>query len=129
MRREKNKNNTQCVHNNRISHQTVINRLKEFGLRARRPYVGPWLRAARRRNRLNWAKMHSRRNGDYGNGELCCLATSHASSCAALMAEREYTEEEVNGCQTLASSKGTDMVVDPSWYWVELHMADAHHSW
>ena len=33
--------NTRGIHNNRISAQTARNRLREAGLRARRPYIGP----------------------------------------------------------------------------------------
>ena len=43
--------NTPGLHNNRISAQTVRNRLRENGLHARRPY---------RLNRLNWARVHTR---------------------------------------------------------------------
>ena len=41
-------------HNARISDQTVRNRLRGFGLRARRPYRGPILNQARRNTRLQW---------------------------------------------------------------------------
>ena len=41
-------------HNARISDQTVRNRLRCFGLRARRPYRGPILNQARRNTRLQW---------------------------------------------------------------------------
>lgn len=50
--------NTPGTHNNRIHPQTVINRLREFGIRARRPYVGTPLTARRRAIRLNWLERH-----------------------------------------------------------------------
>jgi len=45
-------------HNNRISAQTVRNRLRRHGLRCRRPYRGPPLTAVRRQNRLQWCNRH-----------------------------------------------------------------------
>ncbi len=46
------------LHNQRISAQTVRNRLREAHLRARRPHRGLDLTAVRRRNRLEWANAH-----------------------------------------------------------------------
>ncbi len=48
------------LHNQRISAQTVRNRLREAHLYARRPHRGLDLTAARRRNRLEWANVHIR---------------------------------------------------------------------
>ncbi len=52
------------LHNQRISAQTVRNRLREAHLHACRPHRGLDLTAVRRRNRLEWANAHIR----------CCLA-------------------------------------------------------
>ena len=52
--------NTPGTHNNRISDQTVRNRLREGGLRAHRPYVGCLLTRRHRVNRVNWARTHIR---------------------------------------------------------------------
>ena len=52
-------------HNNRISAKTVVRRLRENGIRARRPHVGMVLDQRRRRNRLNWGNNH--RHGAWGN--------------------------------------------------------------
>lgn len=52
--------NTPGTHNNRISAQTVINRLRERGIRARRPYNGQVLTQRHRRQRLQWARRHHR---------------------------------------------------------------------
>ncbi len=46
------------LHNQRISAQTVRNRLREAHLHARRPHRGLDLTAVRRRNRLEWANAH-----------------------------------------------------------------------
>ncbi len=46
--------------NNHISAKTVIRRLREHGLRARRPYVGVVLNARRRIRRRTWADNHHR---------------------------------------------------------------------
>ena len=53
--------NTPGRHNNRIHPKTVRNRLKEVGLYARRPYVGPQLTHRRRQIRMNWLRRHSLR--------------------------------------------------------------------
>ena len=45
---------TPGTHNNRISTDTVRNRLREFGLRPRRPYVGMPLTQRRRQVRMAW---------------------------------------------------------------------------
>ena len=54
--------------NNRISAKTVIRRLREHGLRARRPYVGMVINDRRGRLRRNWANNYRRgvwRNQDW----------------------------------------------------------------
>lgn len=43
-----------------ISRQTVSRRLRERGLRCRRPYRGPILTAHHRRERLRWSRQHYR---------------------------------------------------------------------
>uniref|UniRef100_A0A3B5LSS4 Uncharacterized protein n=1 Tax=Xiphophorus couchianus TaxID=32473 RepID=A0A3B5LSS4_9TELE len=48
------------LHNQRISAQTVRNRLREAQLHARRPHRGLNLTPDRRRNRLEWANAHIR---------------------------------------------------------------------
>ena len=48
------------LHNQRISAQTVRNRLREAHLHARRPHRGLNLTPVRRRNRLEWANAHIR---------------------------------------------------------------------
>ncbi len=48
------------LHNQRISAQTVRNRLREAHLHARRPHRGLDLTAVRCRNRLEWANAHIR---------------------------------------------------------------------
>ena len=48
------------LHNQRISAQTVRNRLREAHLHARRPHWGLDLTPVRRRNRLEWANAHIR---------------------------------------------------------------------
>ena len=46
------------THNNRLSADTVRNRLREFGLRPRRPYVGMPLTPRRRQVRMAWLPQH-----------------------------------------------------------------------
>ena len=52
--------NTPGLHNNRISAQTVRNRLRENGFYARRPCVGCVLPQRHGQNRLNWTRVHTR---------------------------------------------------------------------
>ena len=51
--------NTPGLHNNRMSAQTVRNRLRENRLHARRPYVRCVLTQRHHQNRLNWAHVHT----------------------------------------------------------------------
>ena len=44
-----------------INLKTVRNRLRELGIRARRPYVGPHLTPARRQRRMAWVAEHAPR--------------------------------------------------------------------
>ena len=53
--------NTVGTHNRQISPKTVGSRLREIGLRARRPYVGLPLTQARRLRRMAWLKAHAPR--------------------------------------------------------------------
>ena len=55
-------NNTLGSHNRHIHPDTVRNRLRDNGLRARRPYVGLPLTPVRRQRRLAWLQAHSPRN-------------------------------------------------------------------
>jgi hypothetical protein len=48
------------MHGRPMSEQTVRNRLRDGGLRARSPYVGLVLSARRRQLRLAWARRHLR---------------------------------------------------------------------
>ena len=49
--------NIRGPHNNRICRRTVSNRIREAGIRARRPYVGLPLTRARQR-RMDWLQRH-----------------------------------------------------------------------
>lgn len=53
--------NTRGTHGRPINAKTVRNRLREVGLRARRPYVGPHLTPARRQRRMAWVTAHGPR--------------------------------------------------------------------
>ena len=53
--------NTVGTHNRQISPKTVRSRLREIGLRARRPYVGLPLTQARRLRRMAWLTAHAPR--------------------------------------------------------------------
>ena len=51
---------TQGRANPRISNDTARRRLHDYGLTARRPYRGPVMTAAHRRNRQRWCQQHQR---------------------------------------------------------------------
>ena len=57
--------NIRGLHNNRMCARTVRKRLREFGIRARRPYVGLVLNQQRRQRRMTWLLAH-----DPGNFSL-----------------------------------------------------------
>ena len=59
--------NTPGTQNNRISVQTVRNRLRKGGLSARRPYVGCVLARLHRVNRVNWVRSHQHWLGQQWN--------------------------------------------------------------
>ena len=50
-----------CTHNRQISPKTIGSRLREIGLRARRPYVGLPLTQARKLRRMAWLTAHAPR--------------------------------------------------------------------
>ena len=47
------------THSRRVCPRTVRNRLREFDLRPRRPYVGPNLTPRRRQRRMQWLRAHA----------------------------------------------------------------------
>ena len=47
------------IHGRRVCPRTVRNRLREFDLRPRRPYVGPNLTPRRRQRRMQWLRAHA----------------------------------------------------------------------
>ena len=47
------------THGRRVCPRTVRNRLREFDLRPRRPYVGPNLSPRRRQRRMQWLRAHA----------------------------------------------------------------------
>ena len=51
---------TRGLHGRMVNRMTIVRRLKERELRARRPFVGPILTPRHRRNRLRWARQRSR---------------------------------------------------------------------
>ena len=47
------------THGHRVCPRTVRNRLQEFDLRPRRPYIGPNLTPMRRQRRVQWLRAHA----------------------------------------------------------------------
>ena len=80
---------TPGTHNNRISADTVRNRLREFGLRPRRPYVGMPLTPRRRQVRmLEWRGSHNigQTCFPFVSGVTLCFLTSPGTCCTELTA-------------------------------------------
>ncbi len=99
------------LHNQRISAQTIRNRLREAHLHARRPHRGLKLTAVHHRNRLEWANAHIRwhlalwrgvlftdeSRGSQGSGHNS-WKLKHPSSCMASILTGHVTHWACLGC-------------------------------
>ena len=101
--------NTVGSHNRRIHPKTVRNRLREFGLRARRPNVGLPLNRARRTRRMAWVTALAPRRFPKGQWRrvFSQMVPVHPFSC--WRATSSVPTSLGNGLPTLAFSRGIDM--------------------
>ena len=98
--------NTQGIRNNRISGQTVINRLREYGIRARMPYKGHLLTEHHRRQRRQRARTHVR----WPERDWQKVRFSDESWFTLTRGDgrhRVYRQKKLNGIRTVVLTKGT----------------------
>ena len=105
--------NTVGTHNRQISPKTVGSRLREIGLRARRPYVGLPLTQARRC--VVWRGWRRMRPGYFrwGSGDEFFLRTSLGSLSIAQMVDVVCTDVAGNALPTSVLSNGIGLGVAP----------------
>ena len=72
---------TPGTHINRISADTVRNRLREFGLRLRRPYVGMPLTPRRRQVSMAWLTQHRPNLFSLRQSATCCTELTTVNVC------------------------------------------------
>ena len=100
--------NTVGSHNRRIHPKTAKNRLREFGLRARRPYVGLPLNRARRARRMAWVTAQAPRRFPMRRWRCVSSQMSPGSTFFVLTGDVVYTDVVGNGLPTHAFSRRID---------------------
>ena len=103
--------NTVGSHNRLIHPKTARNRLREFGLRARRPNVGLPLNRARCARRMAWVTAQAPRRFPMFSSQM-----SPGSPFFVLTGDVFCTDIVGNGLPTLAFSRGIDMGEGRLWY-------------
>ncbi len=112
------------LHNQRISAQTVRNRLREAHLHARLPHRGLNLTAVRRRNRLEWANAHNRWRLTLWRGVL--FTDESGFHCTGQMADSVYGIMWVSGLLMSTLWIEWPMVVVGLWYGQAYVMDNEH---
>ena len=107
--------NTVGTHNRQISPKTVGSRLREIGLRARRPYVGLPLTQARRLRRMAWLTAHAPRLFPMRQWRRVFLRTRLGSLSIAQMVDIVCTDVAENALPTPVLSNGIGLGVAPLW--------------
>ena len=102
--------NTVGMHNRQISPKTVGSRLREIGLRARRPYVGLPLTQARRLRRMAWLTAHAPRLFPMRQWSRVLGSLSIAQ-----MVDVVCTDAAENALPTPVLSNGIGLGVAPLW--------------
>ena len=107
--------NTVGTHNRQISPKTVGSRLREIGLRARRPYVGLPLTQARRLRRMALLTAHAPRLFPMRQWRRVLLRTSLGLLSIAQMVDVVCTDVAENALPTPVLSNGIGLRVAPLW--------------
>ena len=107
--------NTVGTHYRLISPKTVGCRLREIGLRARRPYVGLPLTQARSLRRMAWLTAHAPRLFPMRQWSEFFLRTSLGSLSIAQMVDVVCTDVAENALPTPVLSNGIGLGVAPLW--------------
>ena len=106
-------------HNRHIHPKTVRNRFREFGLRARRPYIGFPLTRARRARRMAWLAAHGPRHGPRQFPMRQWTRVFSQMSRSSLFFVRTvdvvYTDVVGNASPTLAFLRGIGLGVARLW--------------
>ena len=106
--------NTVGTHNRQMSPKTVGSRLREIGLRARRPYVGLPLTQARRLRRMAWLTAHAPRLFPMRQWRRV-LFTDESRFTIAQMVDVVCTDVAENALPTPVLSNGIGFGVAPLW--------------
>ena len=106
--------NTVGTHNQQISPKTVGSRLRENGLRARRPYVGLPLTQARRLRRMAWLTAHAPRLFPMRQWRRV-LFTDESRFTIAQMVDVLCTDVAENALPTPVLSNGIGLGLAPLW--------------
>ncbi len=114
------------LHNQRISAQTVRNRLREAHLHARRPHQGLDLTAVYRRNRLEWADAHIRWRLALWRGVLFTDESRFSQYSTIQMADSVYDVMWVSGLLMSTLWIEWPMVAVGLWYGQAYVMDNEH---
>ena len=107
--------NTVGTHNRQISPKTVGSRLREIGLRARRPYVGLPLTQARRLRRMAWLTAHAPRLFPMRQWRRVLFTDESRFTLYAQMVDVVCTDVAENALPTPVLSNEIGLGVAPLW--------------
>ena len=102
-------------HNRHISPKTVGSRLREIGLRARRPYAGLPLTQARRLRRMAWLTAHAPRLFPMRQWRRVLFTDESRSLSIVQMVDVVCTDVAENALPTPVLSNGFGLGVAPLW--------------
>lgn len=98
----------------RISRQTVYRRLRQYGIRPRHPYRGPYLTPRHKNGRLIWARRVRRwQRRDWAR---VLFSDESNSSSSEMMDGRLFTEELVNVWRLTVSARSGRLEVEGKWF-------------
>ena len=97
------------THDRRVCPRTVRNRLREFDLRPRRPYVGPNLTCRRRRRRMQWLRAHAPNRFRLADWRRVMFSDESRFSFSGQIGDNECIDVLVSDILTLAYEKSTDL--------------------
>ena len=98
------------THGRRVCPRTVRNRLREFDLRPRRPYVCPNLTPRRRQRRMQWLRAHAPNRFRLADWRRVMFSDeSRFSLFSGQLCDNECIDVLVSDILTLAYEKSTDL--------------------
>ena len=102
-------------HNHHIHTRTVRNRLREFGLRAHRPYIGFPLTRARRTRRMAWLAAHGPKQFPMRQWRRVFFTDESRFTLFVRTVDVVHTDVAGNTSPTLAFLRGIGLVVGRLW--------------